>query len=1056
MVLFNKINSRWCIAISLLIMILADGCIREELIDGNGSGNDLKISLSTRSVVGQSKEDKLYVSDIRILVIKGSTVVFNKSTKAGLTESGSTQEGTSLFILPLKQGNYKIAVVGNEIQAMTTQLDAVKTLSDLNAITVSDVFTEVDIPLYRELDVAVRHSASDPAKGEVQISGSAAWLPELEIALERIYTRVSLFVRKNTGNDKTIVIKQAELVKVPKFAYLSPRSFDHAEYQTIVPYNNAAGIMLDVNRTEDTDDNSSYTEVFSDENIFPENRMNNQSDAAKATALKLQGTYGGNSVNYQYNINFKNNFALLRNVHYKIYATIKTDGDIESQDFVVSPELWNGEKIDVDLLTPYLNVQELNLNLKLDAVADNHYHLHYWTNQDSTYVEPKMKRFDDATGEEEMDVSRVFNKLSGVGAENNHFDTKVPGSNGYTGYLEIEINPAYVFPHNTNQFRITLNANGLRREVTITIAKTASLNPTHIGYTPWIGTFHRWNQTGERVIAAKHSGQWSAKVMDDPSNSGNFVVITKSYSTDLALGTDDPDDAENHQVWKGSASNGDETLHDALTMTGISGTDDIYFRIGLKSKLFSPTAKPRYARVELTTQSGTYYLYVRQGEADDYVYESTEMLDFVANEKSTSVVAREPRDNARKISPYNLNVSRPTAGGTAFNSHYRFAADEKAVFVNYPTMVGWYFTWFFCGSTPYYDGIGANASLVQAEDPSYRKAYHPYNPAYHQDGVILNFPNFRDPRTNNKFSNYVVDPNNDPCPVGYEMVGYKEILHSLYRSYFQFTPANSQSYQFLVQDRNAINYLWGYYADGYYDRRPTRSLSKSSGDNYYRPFQIAGYNADVAYMGALFYNHDPAKNNSVFLPGGGIRTSTSAIDGYAGALDNVGGRALYFLKDNYPVPSAPHRHNGVGTIELGGEPGSNTEYASPTNTKYLFNFAFNGVGAHATPMRCVRKNYSTPEAAVVVFDWNGAVPTPLDAIVAGTVNNHYTTSSGNTINFVSGGNFMTFAGAAFSKDGQPVVFNGWNTKTNGSGTSYNTGSSMLLTPGVHILYAQWQ
>lgn len=64
-------------------------------------------------------------------------------------------------------------------------------------------------------------------------------------------------------------------------------------------------------------------------------------------------------------------------------------------------------------------------------------------------------------------------------------------------------------------------------------------------------------------------------------------------------------------------------------------------------------------------------------------------------------------------------------------------------------------------------------------------------------------------------------------------------------------------------------------------------------------------------------------------------------------------------------------------------------------------------------------------------------------------------ASGNA-STVSVSNFAdyTIAGAP-DHDGNSYVFNGWNTKEDGSGTAYQAGDRMPVTPGANLLYARW-
>ena len=81
-----------------------------------------------------------------------------------------------------------------------------------------------------------------------------------------------------------------------------------------------------------------------------------------------------------------------------------------------------------------------------------------------------------------------------------------------------------------------------------------------------------------------------------------------------------------------------------------------------------------------------------------------------------------------------------------------------------------------------------------------------------------------------------------------------------------------------VSNSNIDNSVWGYYADGFFDRRQISNNKVSATTN------------DVAYIGNLFYNTNT--NASLFFPAAGNRKYAS--DNTAGNLQFAGNNGYYW------------------------------------------------------------------------------------------------------------------------------------------------------------------
>ena len=355
---------------------------------------------------------------------------------------------------------------------------------------------------------------------------------------------------------------------------------------------------------------------------------------------------------------------------------------------------------------------------------------------------------------------------------------------------------------------------------------------TNWATTPWVGTFHRASERGERFIYSGHTGSWTATVVDGTSwivlDDGGAWSTTRLYN----MYVDNIPGYPEINLVGGSA-------------TSVSGTGDILFRVGLTGTLPNATSTPRYGRIELTWSGGTSYIYVRQGEAADYLIRPEESI----NSDGYSNTAR---PSAVRISPYNLKDpanGAPTTVTTAGVPNVGLSPAGGS-FVTYPTQAGSYFRWNYS-----------------------RQAFAPHYPI----GAIGNW-------TNTQYGNSFWTPEEgEVCPPGYRRpkeAGNNHLAHnttggidgSESRQSLWYVPrAGTTS----VTTDNSIS---GYYADGFFDRRPIINDAVSMG------------NGDVAYVGRLFTGTNLA---SLFFPAAGYRSSSD------GSLAATGQQGYYWSSSSY-------------------------------------------------------------------------------------------------------------------------------------------------------------
>ena len=113
-----------------------------------------------------------------------------------------------------------------------------------------------------------------------------------------------------------------------------------------------------------------------------------------------------------------------------------------------------------------------------------------------------------------------------------------------------------------------------------------------------------------------------------------------------------------------------------------------------------------------------------------------------------------------------------------------------------------------------------------------------------------------------------------------------------------------------------ITFLIGFYADGFFDRRP---IKMGSADGSY-PYCVSSGNAQAAYLGILVYH--AANNASVFFPSAGRRQNKDSSLEFAGQTG-------YYHTASIAASSAEDPH-AVWSMSLGKWPNPGLMYQLPT------------------------------------------------------------------------------------------------------------------------------
>lgn len=380
-------------------------------------------------------------------------------------------------------------------------------------------------------------------------------------------------------------------------------------------------------------------------------------------------------------------------------------------------------------------------------------------------------------------------------------------------------------------------------------------------YYTYVGAFWRASQTGERIIRIKvgadpaNLGRWAASVewMDPCWGPNDGVVLAATTLPELQVAnpniyTNNPGDAEDYQLTGITAT--------SITGTVGDGTEEekyITFRVGLKSQYTPTTDFPaRYAVIHLSFGgSKSQRIFLRQGEGADYLMLPQDVVH-------SGNLGGRARNAAKQFSPYNLTAATLNAKAPSPNP-------AESAFTDYPTKAGALFQW-----ASYY-----NSQQRVAWDPY---SSFPQSITWFVDGTTTGFWNSTTESLNETCPPGYRRPNDGPTTVNWPNtdISTSEIRQSLW-----YEPRTG-SFGY-----SRTNSFWGYYADGYFDRRPIEKMQNT--DNL--ETSVSKGTRDVAYVGHLFFNpfFDSNRHNaSIFFPASGFR------DVYDGRLRYQGREGRYW------------------------------------------------------------------------------------------------------------------------------------------------------------------
>lgn len=379
------------------------------------------------------------------------------------------------------------------------------------------------------------------------------------------------------------------------------------------------------------------------------------------------------------------------------------------------------------------------------------------------------------------------------------------------------------------------------------------------GFSPYVGAFWRANQAGERLIniegptSGDADGKWAATVIDG----ADWIVLDTQPSADPGVESGNP-------AMDGNSFESDPNYHlSSSATTFVSGTlssgGKIYFRIGLTGTIASNAH--RYGVVLLSYKDNTLSqrIFIRQGEEADYLMRPA---DGGRGTDAARVAAFNIKQSGNRVT---WDGRRPGTDGSGPGS----TEDQQNAyfyFTDYPSQAGAFFQW----ANPHEETVEGFGGTVTVTATWRDVAWYPaeVSPLKGWSSLsALGWQNYTWDATVPAAGSTWVDYGwmHESCPDGYR----RPIEGSVSSPNSTGAISGSEMRQSLwlnpqagAGTDNTDNSLWGYYADGFFDRRIVTNNTVSGTDDH------------TAYAGNLFYN--PTTNASVFFPAAGYRNTNSA------------------------------------------------------------------------------------------------------------------------------------------------------------------------------------
>ena len=526
------------------------------------------------------------------------------------------QTGNTAFKELVPCGKLNIYLIANEkaewnLGSVTSVYELKDKLSNLSAYPVVSLDSPIPMAgIYENVNLAL--------DGTITQNGAQIDLSSAIGTVKRLYAKVTLYLNSTysgiTARERH-VLEKVSICSLPKTYYLLPRSYqgtDDSDYFTGADALLIPGITY--SNSQDMYGNEGFYGEFSF--YIPEHIVSDPSKASYIYFVTHIFNEGDTSTKRYFKLKIGNgipngmaymdrpgvtteDLAIDRNKHYIFRVTnLRNDGQTEAEVFP-SVEEWTPVGVDGNTQERKLTVSmtEINMTNNFSPVR-----VYFSSNQPDVRIGEKLNytvtTYNSSWNREETsavtrdNTEKFFEKLSGTDTSNFHYTYNETTKTG-TGYFDLSYSPQLTLEMGSRyNHYVELQAGG---DLTRTVLVKNNI-PQSWKKVPCVGTFHRKSEYGERIIYSGHNGAWSATVIVG----SDFIRLSTDRSADDLLGTSTPRSAEDFPV--------------TGNLTSVSGTGNIFFRVGLTGT----TSSNRYGSIlVIWNDNGTQktsVMYVRQGE----------------------------------------------------------------------------------------------------------------------------------------------------------------------------------------------------------------------------------------------------------------------------------------------------------------------------------------------------------------------------------------------------------------------------------------------------------
>lgn len=297
--------------LSVVIVFFGSACTNDKITDEECEPAVINVLFDNLKIEGgEFSSEESTVTKVRIYVFSGNRVDAMKIFNSG------EETFKSPFRLQTTTGMKTVYVIANEPAALTTSLDAVKTLNALKEITdTSKSPLKAPLTMVGSASVDVKY-APDPANNS-----------QVTVELIRIASNLRLQVKKDESTKADIIMRAVRLLRIPeKSVLIEGEPVSGQAYWDYTYTGNGATPVT----TGGVDVWTGATEMY----IY-ENPGSVSDTINRATYLVIDATYNGVDTRYRAYINDDNSdatdhkYSTKRNHQYNIIATINNIGEFD-------------------------------------------------------------------------------------------------------------------------------------------------------------------------------------------------------------------------------------------------------------------------------------------------------------------------------------------------------------------------------------------------------------------------------------------------------------------------------------------------------------------------------------------------------------------------------------------------------------------------------------------------------------------------------------------------------------------------------------------------------